>query len=49
MCAVLSRSVMSNSVTHGLWPTRLPCPWDSPGKNSEVGCHALLQDMQYYI
>ena len=29
--------------THGLWPTRLPCPWDSPGKNTGVGCHALLQ------
>ena len=28
-----------------LWTvaTRLPCPWDSPGKNPEVGCHFLLQ------
>ena len=35
---------MSNSfVTHGLWPTRLLCPWDSPGKNTGVRCHALLQ------
>ena len=24
-------------------PTRLPHPWDSPGKNTEVGCHCLLQ------
>ena len=24
-------------------PARLLCPWDSPGKNSGVGCHALLQ------
>ena len=24
-------------------PTRLPRPWDSPGKNTGVGCHALLQ------
>ena len=24
-------------------PTRLLCPWDSPGKNTGVGCHALLQ------
>ena len=24
-------------------PTRLPCPWDSPGKNIGVGCHFLLQ------
>ena len=28
---------------HGLWPTKLLCPWDSPGKNSGVGFHALLQ------
>ena len=35
---------MSNSLwPHGLHPTRLLCPWDSPGKNTGVGCHALLQ------
>ena len=28
---------------HGLQPTRLPRPWDSPGKNTGVGCHFLLQ------
>ena len=28
---------------HGLQPTRLPCPWDSPGNNTGVGCHCLLQ------
>ena len=27
-------------------PTRLPCPWDSPGKNTGVGCHFLLQCMK---
>ena len=27
-------------------PTRLPCPWDSPGKNIGVGCHFLLQCMK---
>ena len=27
----------------GLQATRLLCPWDSPGKNPGVGCHALLQ------
>ena len=27
----------------GLQPARLLCPWDSPGKNTGVGCHALLQ------
>ena len=30
-------------VTHGLWPARLLCPWNFPGKNTEVGCHFLLQ------
>ena len=30
-------------VTYGLWPTRLLCPWDSPGKNTGVGCHVFLQ------
>ena len=40
----LSRSVVSNSLElHGLWPARLPCPWDFPGKNTGVGCHCLLQ------
>ena len=27
-------------------PTKLPCPWDSPGKNTGVGCHFLLQCMK---
>ena len=27
-------------------PTRLPRPWDSPGKNTGVGCHYLLQCMK---
>ena len=27
-------------------PTRLPCPWDSPGKNTGVGCHFLLHCMK---
>ena len=40
-------SVMSDSVRpHGLQPTRLLCPWDSPGKNTGVGCHFLLQCMK---
>ena len=38
---------MSNSVRPHRWqPTRLPCPWDSPGKNTGVGCHFLLQCMR---
>ena len=27
---------------HGLYPTRLLCPWDSPGKNRRMCCHPLL-------
>ena len=42
--AVLSCSVMSDSLQpHRRQPTRLPRPWDSPGKNTGVGCHFLLQ------
>ena len=41
---VLSHSVVSDTLgPHGLQPTRLLCPWDSPGKNTGVNCHALLQ------
>ena len=31
---------------HRRQPTRLPCPWDSPDKNTGVGCHFLLQCMK---
>ena len=31
---------------HGRQPTRLPRPWDSPGKNTGLGCHFLLQCMK---
>ena len=38
---------MSNSVQpHRRQPTRLPRPWDSPGKNTGVGCHFLHQCMK---
>ena len=38
---------MSDSVwPHRQQPTRLLCPWDSPGKNTGVGCHFLLQCMK---
>ena len=38
---------MSDSMrTHGRQPTRLPRPWDLPGKNTGVGCHVLLQCMK---
>ena len=36
-------SVMSNSLRpHELQSSRLLCPWDSPGKNTRLGCPALL-------
>ena len=36
--------VVSDSLRpYGLQSSRLLCPWDSPGKNTGVGCHALLQ------
>ena len=34
---------------HRQQPTRLPCPWDSPGKNTGVGFHFLLQCMKVKI
>ena len=38
---------MSDSVRpHRRQPTRLPRPWDSPGKNTGMGCHFLLQWMK---
>ena len=43
-CCCQVTSVVSNSVRpHRLQPTRLPRPWNSPGKNTGVGCHFLLQ------
>ena len=40
-------SVVSDSVRpHGLQPTRLLRPWDSPGKNTGGGCYFLLQCMK---
>ena len=39
----VSCSVMSNPLQpHGLYPTRILCPWDSPGKNTGVGNHSFL-------
>ena len=34
---------------HRRQPTRLPDPWDSPGKNTGVGCHFLLQCMKMIV
>ena len=44
---LLIASFVSDSVRpHRRQPTRLPHPWDSPGKNTGVGCHFLLQYMK---
>ena len=46
-CCCQVASVVSKSVRPLRWqPTRLPRPWDSPGKNTGVGCHFLLQCMK---
>ena len=39
MCSVVSDSLRP----HGLQLTRLPCPWNFPGKITGVGCHFLFQ------
>ena len=45
-----SHSVVSDSLwPHGLQPARLFCPWDSPGKNTGVGCHALLPPQGIFL
>ena len=46
-CCCCIASVVSDSVRpHRRQPTRLPRPWDSPGKNTGMGCHFLLQCMK---
>ena len=43
-------SVVSDSVRPHRWqPIRLPRPWDSPGKNTGVGCRFLLQGMKVKV
>ena len=45
--AAAAKSLQSDSVRLHRWqPTRLPHPWDSPGKNTGVGCLFLLQCMK---
>ena len=46
-CCCCVASVVSNSVgPHRRQPTRLPRSWDSPDKDTGVGCHFLLQFMK---
>ena len=41
-CCSVAKSCPTLLWPHGLWPARLLCPWDSPGKNTGVGCHFFL-------
>ena len=41
--SVCACSVCSSLWPHGLQPTRLLCPWNSPGEKTGVGCHLLFQ------
>ena len=42
-CVLNHFSRVRLSATSGPWPASPLCPWDSPGKNTGVGCHVLLQ------
>ena len=48
MCCTL-KSLQSCTTFATLWtvPARLLCPWDSPGKNTGVGCHPPLRDLPH--
>ena len=47
---MLSGSTVSDSLQpHRLQSTRLLCPWDSPGKNTGVGCHVLVLQGTFLI
>ena len=41
----VSHSAVSSLWPHGWQPSRLLCPWNSPGKNTGVDCHSLLQSI----
>ena len=38
-----AKSCLTLSQPHGLAGARVFCPWDSPAKNTRMGCHILLQ------
>ena len=42
-CCLLAKSCLTLLQPHGLYPNRLLCPWDFPGKNFGVVCHFLFQ------
>ena len=42
-CCLIAMTCPALLWSHGLWPTRLLCPWDFPDENAGLGCHFLLQ------
>ena len=42
-----SFSCANSLLCYGLYPARFLCPWNSSGKNTGVGCHALLQGFSW--
>ena len=47
---ILNHPVLSNSLQpHGLWPTRLLCPWDFSDKNTGEGYHFLFQGRKWGV
>ena len=45
VCVCARAYTCARYVTSRLQPSKLLCPWDSPGKSTGVGCHALLQEI----
>ena len=41
-CCLVTKSYLTLLPPHALYLARLPCPWNFPGKNIELGCHFLL-------
>ena len=42
-CCLVSKSCPFFATSWTSWTTRLPCPWNFPGRNTGVDCHFLLQ------
>ena len=47
--AAVASAVSDSARPHRRQPIRLPRPWDSPGRNTGVGCHFLLQCMKVKV
>ena len=43
VCVLVAQLWPTHCASMDCGPSRLLCPWDFPGKNTEVGCHFLLQ------